>query len=963
MLSDIYPQVGWTRERFYRIYPVHPATLTMLENLMGLFSRHRGVVDFVHTRLAGAPNLPGLLAEPPHRLLTCEAIFDHFRDRISEHPDHGAYVNTVWQFLEKDIPRLFESARDKDLALRCVKIMILTELSPLERPRTVKELAALVVRPVSTVASDIDSMYLQERILHRLATESSYVKASGGADPVYSIDLKANTGQQLEARLRQALRGMDVGPDLWIRILKLISTEYLPLAELAGESFKFKYLYWQNSRRDGTVQLQDLRHLPVDSFSTAVTGMETSERDWLLLIGTPHEVTLQKEQARRLFDYVRARRFAGTTAAWVPREPSAAGLDACLRAMALQRVKEEVAAESEGLAKVADDLLGPAMAHLREVVVDCYHGGEFMFASGQVERAQEVGILPFERSLLAVFARGLEKLFPQHGRIHPTVVEHHAEDLERVWGQVVVPGRIAKDAAVQQNVEKQLDGVVSRLGLVRKTQREWVIEAAVQTHPLLAEMTAAILPGQTVPYPTLYQVFRKGPWGMKRELFNFTLAVLAWQGCCTLYHQGRAEAVKGPQQFRDHRIDAVGEGRVLEGAERERLPLLRFLLPDVPGDGPLTLSAQRELWQAAQKNAVVLASDLHSVESILDKHRGYQAFTRVPGAELRSIAAHLQVCVQTVRPGLDAKDGLVRLLDAVEPDTGERHTLLVRWKTFFATSLDQWLRFFQAVSGFRGAMPPHLSTAWVELSRSAAQLDEVVAGDRWAEVWMTYTQFREQYLDWYRTAHQAWYGQEQFEALARLPQTAGWRLLERLSKLYTIPVDHDIGRVRKAFSGVPRRCTANVAEALALGWRCACGFEPGQEVDLPPPEHFEALIQAGLEEYEIGLNRPETQEKLGVYVANLRHVEKRAPARELASLAVSARKKRFSSMSASVLSSATEPLLEEVNRALAGQVAVVERSLADLVSALEGRRMLPQTLREKFERWLGRRVPAVRAGP
>ncbi|MBW1676553.1 MAG: hypothetical protein JRJ79_08095, partial [Deltaproteobacteria bacterium] len=54
-LMAYFPTFPVTPERFSRLYPVHPATSTLLDRLKPLFSEHRGVVDFIHFRLKGDP--------------------------------------------------------------------------------------------------------------------------------------------------------------------------------------------------------------------------------------------------------------------------------------------------------------------------------------------------------------------------------------------------------------------------------------------------------------------------------------------------------------------------------------------------------------------------------------------------------------------------------------------------------------------------------------------------------------------------------------------------------------------------------------------------------------------------------------------------------------------------------------------------------------------------------------------
>ena len=45
--------MNWSFEDFQATYPIHPATIALLNGLGDLFSQHRGIVAFVHSRLAG----------------------------------------------------------------------------------------------------------------------------------------------------------------------------------------------------------------------------------------------------------------------------------------------------------------------------------------------------------------------------------------------------------------------------------------------------------------------------------------------------------------------------------------------------------------------------------------------------------------------------------------------------------------------------------------------------------------------------------------------------------------------------------------------------------------------------------------------------------------------------------------------------------------------------------------------
>ena len=55
-------------------------TIALLDGLGDLFSEHRGIVYFVHSRLAGdeSRQITGILDHPSYELLGPDSIYDHF---------------------------------------------------------------------------------------------------------------------------------------------------------------------------------------------------------------------------------------------------------------------------------------------------------------------------------------------------------------------------------------------------------------------------------------------------------------------------------------------------------------------------------------------------------------------------------------------------------------------------------------------------------------------------------------------------------------------------------------------------------------------------------------------------------------------------------------------------------------------------------------------------------------------
>ena len=61
-LGEVYPKKSMDYGLFCEIYPIHPATLELLEEVRDRFSQARGIVDFALTQLLGneARSIPAI---------------------------------------------------------------------------------------------------------------------------------------------------------------------------------------------------------------------------------------------------------------------------------------------------------------------------------------------------------------------------------------------------------------------------------------------------------------------------------------------------------------------------------------------------------------------------------------------------------------------------------------------------------------------------------------------------------------------------------------------------------------------------------------------------------------------------------------------------------------------------------------------------------------------------------------
>jgi len=81
-LKKVYQDSMVNYAEFCEIYPLHPVTLELLEEVRDRFSQARGIIDFVLTQLLGneARGIAPFLDKPWGHLLTPDTIVDHFAD-------------------------------------------------------------------------------------------------------------------------------------------------------------------------------------------------------------------------------------------------------------------------------------------------------------------------------------------------------------------------------------------------------------------------------------------------------------------------------------------------------------------------------------------------------------------------------------------------------------------------------------------------------------------------------------------------------------------------------------------------------------------------------------------------------------------------------------------------------------------------------------------------------------------
>ncbi len=230
------------------IYPLHPATLTLLEEIRDRFSQTRGVVDFVVTTLRGDParGVEPFLERPWGELITPDRIVDHFRDLFELQPEFIPLAQRLFPWYRKHLDELFDKPLLRDLAQRLLRLLVLVHLSPARETLTARQASAWLLFSASRV-EPARNREIIEKVLARLADQGRFVALRKGG---YRLELREDGSAAFETRLKREMAALQGQEELVLELLAPLLPEgqFNPFT-LPRERYQHRRLTWRFHER------------------------------------------------------------------------------------------------------------------------------------------------------------------------------------------------------------------------------------------------------------------------------------------------------------------------------------------------------------------------------------------------------------------------------------------------------------------------------------------------------------------------------------------------------------------------------------------------------------------------------------------------------------------------------------------------------------------------------------------
>jgi len=927
-LRKYFPNITTNFEDFRKTYPLHPATVRFLSGLTPVFSQNRGIIQFVFSAVRK------IMEGPPDILITPETIFDHFEERIREIPEYSRLGRIVYDYYRMHIDEIFSRQGQKESALSAIKVMILTEISPLEKKKTFRDIAEILLKKISTITSDINYQFIKDSVLEPLVSHQMYIIREGD---YYFIDPRVDAGIQIKGKIKAFRERLADRNYLFTDICSRLDLPYLPLKDvIQGKRYKF---LWQNSLREcnvisllqGQLKKEDIERM-LDSLSKRLDGF--------LVIVSPFF-----EDKNRIYTIKEAfsSTFLPSLLFWVPG----------------MFTEDEVLFLEEYISK--SHLLGefPELqsdikrdeAAFKETVSNAFFSGEIIYGSGRIENnLKQIGYLPIEKLLGHLFEQSLSDIYPNHYRIMPRVEYYSSHHLGSLFTHCIRSGKITIDEAEKKGLVPYIKGLLEPMGIIKKRGGSFVITLDAEN-----ELVSHVLNllSHEEDFGRVTVSLKKGAWGMSDAQISLILSALIISGSIVAYRGDEMVELKELSQSQTGEITRIRHGKVLSSRLLGYVHHGKFIWGEVE-DIPTPLT-QKKMWKETVELIRKMRKIMEETNHFISRYKDYSLFKKLT-VEI-SLLNRLSLFLNSITLALSPSEGIERVLLCLQenPLLEKDFSYLENIHHFLSEDFQMINKYYLYLTH------PSLKTAGeledmkngliaqIEAFLRSPDSDSLHIKEDWEK-------FFEKFSDAYKEGHELYYSSPVFRIRKESEESGEAIILKKITmSVSSVVFDLDWWEIKRGLESLPDICTEDLQYMLFLQPVCKCGYKIG---NMPPSGEtdFVRNCGSGISNFVSQIQKPEYREKIESYIAGVGDLRNKKTSDAIASL--------LSLNPATVNLSLVLPLLtddtlKEIENALKGRWKIKEIKIDDLIDKLKGRRLKYNELRNIFLEWIGNEEESI----
>ncbi len=921
-LKKYYPDLKLRYDEFLKTYPLHPFTVRYLSGLTPVFSQHRGVIQFVFSEVRK------ILDEICDLLITPDIIFNHFEERIREIPEYSPLVRRVYDYYKTNIEKILPEQSQMETALSVISILILTEISPLEKRKTAREIAEMLLKRISTLTSHINYDFIKDGILEPLVSHKMYINRENDS---YFIDPKVDEGIKIKAKIKALRERYEDRNLLFLEICNLSSMSYLPLKDIK-EGRRYKII-WQNSMRECIAIISFPSQLNMAEIERILERVKKRFDGYLILMSPFSD---EREWINSLGNTFRSE-FLKLIIFWIPRKFT----------------HEEGFFIEEYIAKyhLTDDfpeLKAEAKqreVEFREIITKAYFEGGICYGSGKgVSNIKEIGYLPIEKLISHLLDPVLSEVHPDHFRVMPRVEYFSSRHLSNLYNIYIKQGKITIEESEKKGLSPYIKGLLEPIGIVKKRGGSYIISLDAEND--LISYTLNLISQE----PSLSRIklaIKKGRWGMGEGQTELLLSAFISSGHIVPYRNEEIIDFKDIVQLSTGEITSLKTGKTLSP---ELLGYIRhgnFIWGEVE-DVPTPLT-QKRMWKETTSLKRETRQLINSINDQLEKYRDYKVLKKA--FIDRSILNRLAMFFDSLLTSLSPSEGLQKVLSHLRENNDLKGELeyLGKIYAFLLNDFQSINKYYDYLTHGSLRLPDELEemrralNIIIEDYLNSFNLDFDSIKDKWEE-------FFDMFTEMYKEGHEQYYSSPVFKIRKEVEANQHGKILRRISMILdSVSFDFDWLMIKRDMNDLPDICKADMVYELFKNPICKCGYRIGDEPPLINRD-FAGICREGLLNFFSFLLGPDNKDKLDAYIQNLRDAGKDDMADRLASiLNINISKKNLSL----VYPLLTDDILEELNNAFRGRWKVRKLMLYDFTQRIRGMRLRYKDLKDMFLKWIG----------
>lgn len=957
-LTESFPKLKISKEEFRAIYPIHPETFSMLESIAGLFSKTRGLVDFIVTEIRGneSRQIPGMLDQLADRLLLPDRIFDHFSNNLQESVQYNRMMSIIFDSVQRAIPSHFTKEKDAKVALRAAKLVVLHQILPAKKSPSAQEIAHLLVENRFSIEPDINYTFIREKIMKGLEQIWPFLRCERGATPLddtFYLTGEESPLNRFEKLAQQFLQTV-AHPEkqaLWYFIARLRDEE-IPLSEFKNGERRAK-LQFENSSREGLVLLKDPSSFSSQDVDALKMHLFRSEYDFAIIIGFPTAHNEDRERFREICASIPAP-FSESVFYWKPRIPGEHEHAALKAYFARVKIAESdsVSLDDKSVRERVEESKREAFRILKSLYAE---GALLSYTDGAIKREELLFTTSFDKTA-ELFARdALKRAFPGHSKIMPSAFVSSMETYHQIIMLFREKSEIDFNFEGSRLIKNALDCLLKSSGIFAITHSQYRIAPEPSKNSFIKDLLHFV-ENASLPFDELYFHFRKGRYGIQKELFCLYLFFLASAGYLTLKRGGRTLRPSSLDMRTIQSCDQILPGEELSAIFVEKFHLLG---PFAEGLKPknIHLQAQEAVWD---KIVTFKRLEEDRIVKLLDRLNALEQFSLFEKNPLGGIRESLERMIdflKRIKTGKSPREGLNELLDGMSDECNIENDIaaIKRFEHFLNVYLEQIVFIYSYLTSPELHLGDNeeLKTELLRLMEKLKDLNAMIAAGMVESLIESFTAFREEYKRHYMALHAQIHPAHALAEYEHIRLTPSYRVLANLGLIEPIVVTNDIQAVERTLSTLEKSlCRRQVSKELNEKPYCECRLRR-EEIAITPIDVRE-MLHGGIQEYFSALHSQEFSEKITRFCGALLssgEADKREMLKDLLDI------NPENTAETDMLRTVTREAALLCNRALSANIHIVEKNIDEFVRIATGKRGGRSDFVRMFCEWLDRDIP------